>query len=191
MNLEYHPLYCEENAFRNCRSLIAGQVDGRRYDEAALLFIFSTDKYVRVEMQRQPPGVVYWDYHAVAVGRRDDSAPWLVFDPDSLVPPGSTAMVYLKASFPNTDSARRFRFLPIVPGRADFGSDRSHMRRSDGRWLAPPPPWEPINPEVANLPRLIRPDPPAAPFESAPSITTEELIGLLTSSSVEPSPSDA
>ena len=34
-----------------------------------------------------------------------------------------------------------------------LASDRSHMRRSDGSWLAPPPPWDP--PGAGKPPNLL------------------------------------
>lgn len=156
-----------------------------------MLFLFSTDDCIRVEMQRRPPGVVYWDYHVVATARRDASSPWLVFDPDSMVPLGSRTLLYLDASFPGPDATRRFRLFSMERARAEFGSDRSHMRGDDGRWLAPPPPWRPINPAVGNLMRLVRPDPDDAPFGAAPSIDLSELCFILKSSYAVSFPDDA
>ena len=41
--------------------------------------------------------------------------------------------------------APRFRVIPADDYVARFSSDRSHMRRADGSWIAPPPPWPPID----------------------------------------------
>lgn len=43
------------------------------------------------------------------------------------------------------DIAPSFRVIPAADYMSGFASDRSHMRRADGSWLAPPPPWPPID----------------------------------------------
>lgn len=40
-----------------------------------------------------------------------------------------------------------FRFFRVIPAEqylAEFSSDRRHMRRPDGTWIKPPPPYPPI-----------------------------------------------
>eukprot|EP00270_Netrium_digitus_P015927 TRINITY_DN5633_c0_g1_i5.p1 TRINITY_DN5633_c0_g1~~TRINITY_DN5633_c0_g1_i5.p1 ORF type:complete len:153 (+),score=31.41 TRINITY_DN5633_c0_g1_i5:216-674(+) len=42
---------------------------------------------------------------------------------------------------------RCFRLVPAVLYLSFFASDRLHMRRKDGSWLAPPPPYPCIRPQ--------------------------------------------
>ncbi|HET7838585.1 MAG TPA: hypothetical protein VFL04_02410, partial [Rectinemataceae bacterium] len=35
-----------------------------------------------------------------------------------------------------------FRLMPSAFYLSELATDRSHMRRADGSWLAPPPPWD-------------------------------------------------
>lgn len=39
---------------------------------------------------------------------------------------------------------RFFRVIPAEQYLAEFSSDRRHMRRPDGTWIKPPPPYPPI-----------------------------------------------
>lgn len=39
---------------------------------------------------------------------------------------------------------RYFRIIPASEFIRDFASDRRHMKRPDGSWIKPPPPYSPI-----------------------------------------------
>lgn len=41
-------------------------------------------------------------------------------------------------------ACRFFRVIPAEQYLAEFSSDRRHMRRPDGTWIKPPPPYAPI-----------------------------------------------
>ncbi|KAK6046194.1 hypothetical protein COOONC_16302 [Cooperia oncophora] len=51
----------------------------------------------------------------------------------------------------STQYGRYFRMVPCAEYLLHFSSDRSHMKTEDGRWLAPPPDWEPIFKMLAQL----------------------------------------
>ncbi len=134
-SLDYCPYYCEENVWRLlARPEFAGA-------ETWALAVFGAGTSVPVLHQRlgRPgDGLVYWDYHVLALARQAGEV--LVLDFDSDLPFPSPAADYLGAAFP---PAPRTVFR-LMDGRAychSLVSDRSHMRRADGSWLAPPPAW--------------------------------------------------
>ncbi|KFD53729.1 hypothetical protein M513_05434 [Trichuris suis] len=55
---------------------------------------------------------------------------------------------------------RLFHLIPAEFYYHNFASDRSHMRRSDGSWITPPPSWPPIQRGLAenSMPQLINLD---------------------------------
>jgi hypothetical protein len=57
----------------------------------------------------------------------------------------------------------RFRVVDAEAFVASFASDRSHMRRRDGGFREPPPPWPPIGAPGA-APNLMRFVDVTAPF---------------------------
>ena len=66
---------------------------------------------------------------------------------------------YLQGTFPaGADVPERFlpcfRVLEAFEYLEEFSSDRSHMRREDGSWMAPPPPWPAIR--KAGKPGFLR-----------------------------------
>ncbi len=57
---------------------------------------------------------------------------------------------WLHATFPAPEQVRapyqpRFAVFAAQDWIAGFGSDRAHMRRADGGWQQPPPPWPAIS----------------------------------------------
>jgi hypothetical protein len=136
---DYAPFYCEENVLRLCPSL---------GPEAFAVLVTNAGR--RIEMLRQRAGgpgrgAVLWDYHALAVSRRDG---WLAWDFDTTlgfpVPLGE----YLRRSFePLPAEPPLFRVVPASDYVREFRSDRSHMRRADGSWTASPPSWPPATGE--------------------------------------------
>jgi hypothetical protein len=56
-----------------------------------------------------------------------------------------------------SEHAPQFRVVDADALLARFGSDRSHMRTHDGRYLHPPPPWPPPAAPIgeSNLLRFI------------------------------------
>ena len=133
--LDYTPFYCEENILRLCPSL-----------GSDALAVLVTNASRRIEMLRQRAGgpgagAVLWDYHAFAMARRDR---WLVWDFDTTLGFPVSASEYLRRSFASRPAeAPAFRVMPAAGYVREFRSDRSHMRRPDGTWAAPPPSWPP------------------------------------------------
>ncbi len=168
--LPYHPYFCEENAYLACERF-AGLRRG-----AAMLFIFGTGMYVPVAEQRAggSSGVVHWDYHVVPLLHEGDD--WLVLDPDSRLTSPAPIADYLDASIPAPD-ATRFRLVPWRVASERFGSDRSHMRRADGTWREPPPPWPMIHPERRALAAcLSRAPTPLGDILAGPDALQSRLI---------------
>lgn len=177
MDIPYQPFYCEENAYHICRLLASAdspadwsaesfdfeQTDNAAaIDAVAMLFIFSTGRWVAVHRQKAaPPGrPVYWDYHVVALARM--SAVWRVYDPDSELPLGIAATEYFENAFPVSSEVRVrngdpiFRWVDWSVAESDFASDRRHMKDGD-TWREPPPPWPAINAERHRLPEYVSP----------------------------------
>ena len=145
----YWPLFCEENVWH-----LAGNISSE-VDEALVVFISNRARQVAMWAQRASSDVaepVVWDYHVMLL--ESVSRSWRVTDPDSSLATPIDAQQYLAASFQNISHELShlrpvFRIVPADRYRALLRSDRSHMRSSDGNWLAPPPPDPPIGPDVS------------------------------------------
>ena len=138
--LDYQAFYCEENVWR----LLARP----ELSEAATWAVIASNASREVILLRQlsgrpVDGLVHWDYHVFAViahpvmGR-------LALDLDSELPFPCPAGRYLADTFPagiQRAYVPRFRVIKGTDYVAGLVSDRSHMRRPDGSYLAPPPPW--------------------------------------------------
>jgi len=143
---EYAAFYCEENVWRLlAREELAGW-------ETQAVAVFGRGPRVAVYRQkrgRPGDGLVLWDYHFFALAR--SGAERFVLDFDTSLPFMMGAREYLETAFPQGKGSASSdpRYAPlfrVMPGREYLRrlfSDRSHMRRPDGSWLAPPPPWEP------------------------------------------------
>jgi len=150
--LRYQPFYCEENAWWLC-------------DEAApcaatayAMFVINALGHCPFAGQRAaaPDRVVWWDYHVVVL-----DAAHRIWDLDTRLGLPVPATDWLAGSFPffdrlSAELAPRFRLIPCADYRRDFASDRSHMRKPDGRWHHSPPPWPPIG-DGMNLHRYRSP----------------------------------
>lgn len=138
----YAANYCEENVWHLCR---AAELASRR---PAALFISNAARCCPLWAQRQaaaPGEPVTWDYHVVLLAH----GPPEIFDLDSALPFPTDALTYLRATFPHAGrlpphAEPCFRWVPAETLRDRFASDRSHMRRPDGSWQSPPPPWPAI-----------------------------------------------
>lgn len=132
---DYAPFYCEENVLRLCPTL---------GPDAFAVLVTNAARQVEMLGQRAGgpgPGAVLWDYHAFGLERRDR---WVVWDLDTTLGFPVPAGAYLRRSFPPAPAkAPLFRVIAAADYVREFRSDRSHMRRADGTWAAPPPHWPP------------------------------------------------
>lgn len=137
---DYAPFWCEENV---ARLLGRPELAGRR---AWALLVSNPSRTVALLRQRAgngPRGLVIWDYHVVACVAVAGARP-LVLDLDSSLGYPLPAREWAEATIPKDrpeSQAALFRLVPAELYLRVFSSDRSHMRRADGSWQAPPPPW--------------------------------------------------
>jgi protein N-terminal glutamine amidohydrolase len=134
-----HPFYCEENVWHLCRDGFLGPRGGFVIAIAGLHECFA------MWHQRAgagPDGFVAWDYHVIAI-----SADRQVWDVDSTLGAPVAASEYFRRSFRRSAPMPlrpRFRVIDSSEYVRALVSDRSHMRRADGTYAQPPPPWDPI-----------------------------------------------
>ena len=140
LSLDYQARYCEENVWR---LLARSELETRR---SWAVIVSSQSGHVvalRQKAGRPGDGLVCWDYHVFAVGDDADGTR-LALDLDSALPFPCPLARYLAESFPPMrDPGRRpiFRVIAAPDYLTGLASDRSHMRKPDGAYFAPPPPW--------------------------------------------------
>ncbi|MCC6621993.1 MAG: hypothetical protein IT385_12095 [Deltaproteobacteria bacterium] len=150
----HQPFYCEENAWRLLATTtrVAGPAEvvlvANRFGRVACWAQRAADA-------RELP--VLWDYHVVVAEVLPDGAR-RIWDPDSWLGPIVPAATWLAATFLDPARVRerfhpRFRLVPRARWVAELATDRAHMRDRRGRWLKPPPPWEP--PGAGRAPNLF------------------------------------
>lgn len=155
-DLPYQPFYCEEVAWQIlARDLIAGPA------EALLIANPSGRVACWGSRAAEPDEPVGWDYHVVAVELGPEVRIW---DPDCRLGPVLAARDWLHATFLTPELVRprfhpRFRPVPRAEWIAELRTDRSHMRRADGRYRRPPPAWDPPGPGM-NLMQWLAQDHP-------------------------------
>lgn len=149
----YQPFYCEENVFHLCgHAGLAGRAPRAVVISGALGgFVMWHQRAAR---GRAAP--LFWDYHVIVLA--DD--PPEVWDLDTTLDFPSPALEYMRRSFRAglpRELAPLFRVVPAEVFVATLASDRSHMRRPDGRFERPPPPWPTVSaPERgSNLHRFV------------------------------------
>lgn len=142
--IPHQPYYCEENAWRllATTSLVRGPAE----------VVLVANRFGRVACwaQRAATAVelpVLWDYHVVVAEALPDGAR-RIWDPDSWIGPIAPAAAWLAATFLDPSHVRaryhpRFRVVPADRWIDGLATDRAHMRDRRGRWLKPPPPWDP------------------------------------------------
>jgi protein N-terminal glutamine amidohydrolase len=138
--LAYQAYYCEENVWR-----LLGRPE---FAEIATWAVIVSNARRDVVLLRQlsgrpVDGLVHWDYHVFAVAAEPITGR-VALDLDSELPFPCPLSRYLEDTFPEGlphASAPRFRIMRGSDYLRDFASDRSHMRRADGSWIAPPPSW--------------------------------------------------
>ena len=139
-NFDYQAYYCEENVWR----LLARP----EFTDVASWAVLVSNEARDVVTLRQSSGrfgdgLVHWDYHVFAVATEAVEGR-LAFDLDSDLPFPCPLARYLEDSFPSGAQKGCHPVFRVMEGGEylrSLVSDRSHMRRPDGSWIAPPPPW--------------------------------------------------
>lgn len=149
----HQPFYCEENVFH---LLAHSSLAGRRV--AAVVASGPLGGFVMWHQRaaRSPVAPLFWDYHVFVLAED----PWQIWDLDSTLGMPVLAADYLRKSFrPGlpAELSPVFRLVPASQYIAELASDRSHMRRPDGRFERPPPSWPPVSAKErgSNLQRFI------------------------------------
>jgi protein N-terminal glutamine amidohydrolase len=148
--LDYQAYYCEENVWR----LLARPEFANMACWAVLVSNERRDVVtLRQRSGRSGDGLVHWDYHVFAVAT-DPIEGRVALDLDSELSFPSPLRRYLEDSFPSDVQRAYLPLFRVIAGDEYVGSlvsDRSHMRRLDGSWIAPPPPWPAPGAGKANL----------------------------------------
>lgn len=139
--LLYCPFYCEENAWHAVTALAS------EHAQTAVLCMLGRSGYVAVWHHRLAESASHpqvWDYHVVALARKNGSDEWKVFDPESTLPWGVPGHTYLADSFPSEielppEYQPCFRWFDGREYQRRLNATRQHMRNADGTWQAPPP----------------------------------------------------
>jgi hypothetical protein len=138
--LDYQAFYCEENVWR----LLARPEFEDAASWAVIVSSYPRDVVLLRQLSGRPvDGLVHWDYHVFAVAN-EPMAGRVALDLDSELPFPCPLGRYLEDTFPEGVQrayAPRFRVIPGGEYVRGLATDRSHMRRPDGSWIAPPPPW--------------------------------------------------
>ncbi|MEO7330116.1 MAG: hypothetical protein ABI193_16195 [Minicystis sp.] len=149
----HQPFYCEENIWHLCQdAALAAR-------PRLVTFVSNPSGGFVIWHQKASPRAstpIRWDYHVILLV----AEPWEIWDLDTTLGSPLPAGEYLRHSFPQAVPARVapwFRLVPAAEFVASFASDRGHMRRADGRYHRPPPPWPAILPEgrASNLEAFI------------------------------------
>ncbi|KHJ48832.1 Hexokinase [Trichuris suis] len=160
--------YCEENIH-----LLATTIRDRCgcYLPDGLFVVVISNPYKSVPIWKQRAGrpnregLAVWDYHVILVDKVLHQEEVQVLDLDTTLSFPCSFDDYVQYAL-RDDLAlspqykRLFHLIPAEFYYHNFASDRSHMRRSDGSWITPPPSWPPIQRGLAenSMPQLINLD---------------------------------
>ncbi|KAL9237964.1 hypothetical protein vseg_012451 [Gypsophila vaccaria] len=144
------PCYCEENVYKLCLRLSSSGI--ALAHNLFVVFISNPSKQTPLWHQKashRADGLVVWDYHVICIQTKGDNEAPLVWDLDSTLPFPSTLSSYVSDTFRPSfqlfpDYHRFCRVIHAPIFLRFFASDRRHMKDPNGRWTAPPPPYDPI-----------------------------------------------
>ncbi|KAF6250670.1 hypothetical protein COO60DRAFT_759816 [Scenedesmus sp. NREL 46B-D3] len=151
----YTACYCEENVYHLLQHLIHSK--GRQAVNLFAVFISNSSETVpfwQQQASQQPDGLVVWDYHVVVLEvqqqpqqqqQQQQQHAAAVWDLDTLLPFPCSVQQYAQQALQADKIVlapqyeRCYRVVSAGAFLQRFASDRSHMRRGDGSWMAPPP----------------------------------------------------
>ncbi|OON14743.1 hypothetical protein X801_09468, partial [Opisthorchis viverrini] len=157
-NFPYTPNYCEENVYLLLEKLMKQSDSG----EFHVVFVSNSNASVALFGQRKGDPfhnyVIVWDYHVFLIHSVHDEH-W-VYDFDAILEfPSSFADYCVHGLLENKKLPeclrRQYRVVPGSKYLAYFASDRRHMRRPDGEWIAPPPSYDCIRGSQADSPHTL------------------------------------
>ncbi|XP_072768675.1 protein N-terminal glutamine amidohydrolase isoform X2 [Nerophis lumbriciformis] len=138
----------EENVWKVCEFI--RKEKSFPLEEFFVIFISNDNKMVPLWEQKSAQGQqpVIWDYHVVLLHVCASSEAFL-YDLDSVLPFPCNLKMYAKHALRTDHSLspeyhRKLRVVPADCFLLNFASDRSHMKKEDGSWTMPPPPYPPI-----------------------------------------------
>lgn len=139
----YTACYCEENVWKLCDYIRKSHPQDLHNFYA--VFISNKDKKIPIWHQRaskRKDRLVIWDYHVIAL-HSCNGENW-VYDLDTELPFPCRFEKYMTESIRNDNILhevykRCFRVIPASDFLTTFASDRSHMLKEDGTWMAVPP----------------------------------------------------
>lgn len=149
----HQPFWCEENIWH----LAAHPAPGAGERRVVVLTGAAGEVACWQQRAARPGRPVLWDYHVVLAAH---DGGWLIWDLDTRLGAPLAVQDWLRATFPAPEQVRapyqpRFALFGAQDWIAGFGSDRAHMRRADGGWQQPPPPWPAISGEALTLAAAI------------------------------------
>jgi len=180
----YTSCYCEENIYKLGEQLLKLNGD-KFLDSCFVVFISNPAQKVPVWRQQtgdETRGhLALWDYHVIMIHHvprsvvvkkiADETSDGmvldsthepriLVYDLDTTLPFPCQATLYSWEAFRDDrllkpEYHHRFRIVPLKDYLEWFSSDRSRMKRSDGSWIMPPPPYPPICGKNGQVPSNI------------------------------------
>ncbi|XP_022657647.1 protein N-terminal glutamine amidohydrolase-like [Varroa jacobsoni] len=150
--LMYTACYCEENIYKLCELIKNKETE--LLDSCYVAFISNASQTVPLWRQRAGDqandGHIIWDYHVIMIYYHEScNGCTYVYDLDTTlafpVPLEEYVWKAFKPQVPLKHGFRRhIRCLGARDYLATFASNRQRMRRPDGAWIKPPPPYAPI-----------------------------------------------
>jgi hypothetical protein len=149
--MKYTASYCEENVWYLCADPAVSAI------EKKVVWVSSLQKICPIWCQRLAASdgePVWWDYHVFLLSLTGDQ--WQVWDLDTrLGLPVEATEYFTKAFRQPMPIPPIFRVMEASYYRRVFSSDRSHMKRADGSWMATPPAWPAIGEGASTFAEML------------------------------------
>lgn len=139
---KYTKNYCEENVWQLCV-----HPDISSPDNIVLVISNASQNcpfWFQNPIENENP--VWWDYHVVLMGRKQEK--WWIYDFDSILEFPCSLDFYLNQTFGKEnltpETAPLFKCIPASDFANSFFSDRNHMKDARDNWIFNPPSWPKI-----------------------------------------------